>query len=206
MKILAIEKENPGLKPGDFQPYLEDEAKMVWSLKNQRIIREIYFTRENHTAVLVLECSDAETARRHLDALPLVKNGCITFEVSSLSEYTGFERLFDEIRIREVLRNCWSKATSPLYDPDDPARGQCCVTALVLNDFFGGEILKTPMDQQWHFYNRIQGKIYDFTRLPGYSGNGFQHFPSNWDEAMEEISPCQFGTLKSRFQELYIAS
>jgi len=47
---------------------------------------------------------------------------------------------------RWALRRCWSVETSPLWLPENPARGQCNVTALAFYDRFGGEILKTPVE------------------------------------------------------------
>ncbi|PZN12624.1 MAG: hypothetical protein DIU69_02970 [Bacillota bacterium] len=48
-------------------------------------------------------------------------------------------------QLLEIFRQCWSKDTSSKYTPENPARGQCGVTALVANDLLGGEILKTPV-------------------------------------------------------------
>ncbi len=68
------------------------------------------------------------------------------------------------IEILEILLlQCWSSETSSLWSQDNPARGQCDITAIVINDFFGGEILKTFIDEQAHFYNRIDGVNYDLT-------------------------------------------
>ena len=96
MKILAIEKENPGLTAKDFEPHLECESKMVWELYAKGIIREIYFGEENHTAHIIMECGDKDKAKRILDKLPLVKNNLIRFELTTLVPYTGFKRLFNE--------------------------------------------------------------------------------------------------------------
>ncbi|WP_246509918.1 YunG family protein [Bradyrhizobium glycinis] len=46
---------------------------------------------------------------------------------------------------------------------DNPAAGQCNVTALLIHELFGGELLKTPLPAGDHFYNRIEGRRYDFT-------------------------------------------
>ena len=73
----------------------------------------------------------------------------------------------DVNELREALRRCWSLATSPEWLPENPARGQCNVTALVFYDCFGGEILKTQVGADWHFYNRIEGTVYDARALPG---------------------------------------
>jgi len=43
------------------------------------------------------------------------------------------------------------------------ARGQCSVTALVVQDLFGGTLLETRVGAAWHFYNRIDGERCDLT-------------------------------------------
>ncbi|WP_446479894.1 YunG family protein [Bradyrhizobium japonicum] len=54
-------------------------------------------------------------------------------------------------------------STSRQWTPDNPAAGQCNVTALLVHELFGGELLKTPLPAGDHFYNRIEGRRYDFT-------------------------------------------
>ena len=95
MKILALEKEIPGNSPQDFQQYLRDEARHVWELQKAGVIREIYFARESHEAVIILECDSTEEAQQYLNALPLVQHDLITFRLLVLDPYTGFERLLD---------------------------------------------------------------------------------------------------------------
>ena len=63
----------------------------------------------------------------------------------------------------QQLRRSWSIETSSRWQPGNPASGQCGVTALVVHDKFGGEILKTDVNGAWHFYNRIDGRRVDFT-------------------------------------------
>ena len=50
-----------------------------------------------------------------------------------------------------------------MWSKDNPARGQCGVTALVVNDILGGTIVKTRYGQLWHFSNVIDGRVIDFT-------------------------------------------
>ena len=93
MKILAIEKEMPGVLGTDYQPHLEAEARKAWELHQQGLIRELYFT-DDHCAVLVLEASDKAHAREIVDQLPLVQQKLIDFELFALTAYPGFARLF----------------------------------------------------------------------------------------------------------------
>ena len=94
MKILAIEKEIPGVTAEQFKPHLKAEALGVWELYQAGVFRELYFRADRPDAVLVLECADVETARHTLDALPLVKEGLIAFDLIPLRPYPGFARLF----------------------------------------------------------------------------------------------------------------
>ena len=94
MKILALEKELPGATAEAFQPLLKDEARRVWELQQSGALREIYFSADQHTAILMLECPSVEEARRVLSSLPLVTAGLIEFEIIPLAPYDGFARLF----------------------------------------------------------------------------------------------------------------
>src|SRR5712692_10545570 len=72
----------------------------------------------------------------------------------------------------ESLRQCWTAETS--YDPaewspENPARGQCVASSLVLQDYLGGDIRRARTTFQGrresHFYNVLEdGKVFDATR------------------------------------------
>lgn len=106
---------------------------------------------------------------------------------------------------RSVLHRCWSLETSSQWLPDNPARGQCNVTALVVCDRFGGEILKTPVGDEWHFYNRVAGTVYDLTAeqfsvLPAYLD-----IPSTRDEALAGTAPERYQTLAVRVSQALVS-
>ena len=94
MKILCIEKEVPGVKEEDYKPHLKEEALKAWGFYQEGIIRELYFTQNDHSAVLILECKNADEADKVLNTLPLVKEGLIKFNIIPLIPYPGFARLF----------------------------------------------------------------------------------------------------------------
>ena len=97
MKILAIEKEIPGVTEEQFRPHLKKaEAARAWELYQAGVFRELYFRQDWPGAVLMLECADAEEASQVLNTLPLVKEGLIAFDVIPLIPYPGFSRLFAE--------------------------------------------------------------------------------------------------------------
>lgn len=95
MKILAIEREIPGVKEEQYTPHLKAEALNLWELYQVEKVREFYFSKDNY-AVLLLECSDEKEASEILDSLPLVKKGLIKFDIIPLLPYPGFGRLFEQ--------------------------------------------------------------------------------------------------------------
>lgn len=70
--------------------------------------------------------------------------------------------------LKILLKVSWTKETcSPgLKDKwcdDNPSLGQCAVTALIVNDFFGGKIMRCMTSSGSHYYNLINDEIVDFT-------------------------------------------
>lgn len=95
MKILALEREVPGVADAQFTPdLLKSEAEKAWEFHTSDVVREMYFSADKHEAVLILECATVEDARRCLSQLPLVRAGLIAFDVIPLTPYMGFSRLF----------------------------------------------------------------------------------------------------------------
>ena len=92
MKILALEKEIEGVKWENAENLLVQEAQHVFQLYISDSLREIYFT-EDKKAVLIMETKDSGEAKILLDALPLVKEGKIKFDIMELKPYTGYERV-----------------------------------------------------------------------------------------------------------------
>jgi hypothetical protein len=94
VKILALEKEVPGVPDDAFEPHLRAEAARAWELHQAGVLRELYFRADRAEAVLVLECPGIDEARAALATLPLVREGLIDFELVPLAPYPGFARLF----------------------------------------------------------------------------------------------------------------
>ncbi len=94
MKILAVERDLPGIDPAAMQPLLHAEALRVWDLVQGGIVREVYFRADKPAAVLVLECANVEEAEQVLATLPLAQAGLIAFDVIPLAPYPSFARLF----------------------------------------------------------------------------------------------------------------
>lgn len=103
-------------------------------------------------------------------------------------------------KLKDALRAAWSRSSSTLWSEDNPARGQCGVTALVVNDLLGGEIVKTRFEQLWHFYNVIDGKVIDFTESQFDAPIAYDNRISNRDEAFADTNARQYDYLKSAVQ------
>lgn len=71
--------------------------------------------------------------------------------------------------IERVIRSSWGADTSPpemnpRWDPEHPAKGQCGVTALVVNHLFGGDLVRGEVlaAGQWtdyHWWNRLASGV-----------------------------------------------
>ena len=94
MRILAMEKEVPGVTQAQIEPHLAAEAVRAWELYQAGVLRELYFRQDVHNAVLFLECASIGEAGEVLNTLPLVKAGLIAFDLIPLVPYDGFARLF----------------------------------------------------------------------------------------------------------------
>lgn len=101
-------------------------------------------------------------------------------------------------KINQALLRSWSFESSSKWSYDNPAKGQCGVTALVVNDILGGEILKTKLPEGWHYYNIIGGKRYDFTASQFSEQIEYMDIPSDREEAYSDSNDRQYNYLKQR--------
>jgi hypothetical protein len=106
---------------------------------------------------------------------------------------------FEATRIATALLGSWSIQTSGDWLPDNPARGQCNVTALLINELFGGEILKTPLPEGDHFYNRIGGERIDLTASQFDAPVHYLDIASSRDEALAGTSIVRYESLRAAF-------
>ena len=94
MKIIALEKELSNVRTIDFRKNAKAEAKALWKLYLNGIVREFYFRKEKKLAVLILEVKNKAEAKKALSKLPYVSKKLIEFELIPLRPYPGFQRLF----------------------------------------------------------------------------------------------------------------
>jgi hypothetical protein len=81
-------------------------------------------------------------------------------ESSSTSQISY--KMFNKIVVREALKHSWALEKSLGLEPINIENAMDSVNSLLIYDIFGGEILKTPRKNGWHFYNRIDGERIDF--------------------------------------------
>lgn len=114
----------------------------------------------------------------------------------------GFEPIMSDFAaLQSALGRAWSIETSSKWLPDNPARGQCSVTALVVQDMLGGEIVKTDVGGAWHFYNLIDGERQDFSASQFTEALSYADQPSGRDEAFSDTSDVQYQTLRDRLSQ-----
>lgn len=70
--------------------------------------------------------------------------------------------------LKQLLNLSWKYETcSPRlkgkWNKENPALGQCAITSLIVNDFFGGQIMRCMTSSGSHYYNLIDDNIIDLT-------------------------------------------
>ncbi len=85
-----------------------------------------------------------------------------------LQNQSTFGQSLTEAELTKAIAKSWSRDTSD--DPQgwsysNPARGQCAVTALIVQDFFGGDLLCTNINFTLHYWNLLPNRCeLDLTR------------------------------------------
>src|SRR6202140_4399243 len=57
-----------------------------------------------------------------------------------------------------VFQECWSRDTSfdpEKWTPENSTHGQCAITALVIQDLLGGDLLRAKVNGAEHYWNRL---------------------------------------------------
>jgi hypothetical protein len=106
---------------------------------------------------------------------------------------------FDPQQVARCLRKSWSLATACQWTEKNPAAGQCNVTALLVHELFGGELLKTRLPEGDHFYNRIDGQRYDFTESQFSQPICYSDTLTTWSEAERGATSSELAALKAAF-------
>lgn len=97
-----------------------------------------------------------------------------------------------------AMENAWSSDTSSKWTLENPAKGQCSVTSLVVQDLFGGDILRTQVPGGSRFYNRIGGARLDLTISQFDHSVTFDDALSSRAEALADTSLEQYFLVRRR--------
>jgi hypothetical protein len=84
-------------------------------------------------------------------------------------------------------------------EPVAKAKIQDILISLLIHDIFGGEILKTHMRKNWHFYNRIDGERVDFTKPRKSARTTFEDIPATQDETFNSVDQADYSSFFMRF-------
>ncbi|MGE6536796.1 YunG family protein [Bacillus luti] len=103
--------------------------------------------------------------------------------------------------IYEALIKSWSIETSSKWTSENTAKGQCGVTALVVQEICGGKIKKTKVGEEWHFYNCIDGQRFDFTDTQFNGRLNYLDVKSNREEAFADTNEKQYSILKEKIMK-----
>ena len=108
---------------------------------------------------------------------------------------------FDPEQVARALRKSWSLVTARQWTLENPAAGQCNVTALLVHELFGGELLKTNLPEGDHFYNRIDGQRYDFTDSQFSQAISYSDLPTTRSEAERGATSAELAALRAAFKQ-----
>jgi hypothetical protein len=102
---------------------------------------------------------------------------------------------FDVEDLATRLSSAWSVETATTWSSENPAKGQCSVTALAVQDLVGGQLLKTRVGACWHYYNLIGGEPVDLTSSQFDDPITYDHLPATREEALSDTSMEQLAAL-----------
>jgi hypothetical protein len=98
----------------------------------------------------------------------------------------------------------WSGDTSSPTDAwsqSNPAQNHCSITSLVVQDYFGGEILSTKTSGGTHFYNLIDGRKWDLTVGQFAEPIPYDDTLSSRNAALLDTSEQKYDLLKMRLKQ-----
>ena len=114
-----------------------------------------------------------------------------------LSLYDDLSHLWAADTCAPRMRDRWS--------PENPTLGQCSITAFLVQDLLGGQVLGVPLeDGNFHCYNVVDGVVFDLTseqfgdRVLSYVGNRSQRREVHF---AKEEKRLRYELLKSRLEK-----
>ncbi len=112
------------------------------------------------------------------------------------------KNMFNKTVVYEALKRSLTLDSNRRLTSENQTDGQDSLISLMIHDVFGGEILKTHKEKNWHFYNRINGERVDFTGLKteeSTEANRFEDIPSTPDETYDYFDLVDYSTFFTKF-------
>ncbi|MFE6859599.1 hypothetical protein [Nocardia sp. NPDC057668] len=112
--------------------------------------------------------------------------------------------------LRNAVEQSWSADTAvgSGWFEVNRAKGQCAVTACVVQDYLGGEILHTTAtlpggEQVSHYFNSVAGRFVDLTRTQFPAGTRFSYPRPKAKEFASTREYClSYDSTRRRYEEL----
>ena len=96
MKYLVLLTPTEGHEFNEFEPFLLEEEKAVWSAYRDGRLREWYIQFEPLTVTFIFEADNVEAVRAELALFPLVSAGLLDHRIIALGPWVQIEKLFDK--------------------------------------------------------------------------------------------------------------
>lgn len=95
MKIIATIDLAPGVSPEQLGPHAAAEARAIWSGIESGLVRQIHYRTDKPGAVIELEATSTDEARRYIADLPMSRAKLIQLtDLIPVGPYTGLAALF----------------------------------------------------------------------------------------------------------------
>lgn len=110
--------------------------------------------------------------------------------------------MFNKMIVYEALKQSLAPDSNQRIIPNNKTDGQDGLISLLIHDVFGGEILKTHKEKNWHFYNRVDGERVDFAGEDAEKRadeNRFEDIPSTPDETFDYVDQADYTTFFMKF-------
>ena len=183
-------------------------ARLTRAGEGELALRALAFRTDDGARALLAGLAEAAPAARIVAEVPVPEDCGFVDGALELDATPDTSPAPGTLRdLEAAIRGAWSRETSD--DPDEwsednPARGHCAVTALLLRELLGGEILIANVIHngrriERHAWNRLpSGLVVDLTRDQFRSGEAFG------EAAVEEpmfTDPDRLATLRARVLE-----
>jgi hypothetical protein len=106
----------------------------------------------------------------------------------------------------DLLLNIWSRETcAPRmrdeWSKDNPTKGQCSITAFLMQDIFGGKVYGVPLsDGNYHCFNVVGNIVFDLT------SEQFGDEILNYDDCPEQHREIHFAKEEKKKRYEYLKS